>query len=67
MEHLIGGFGQLGWVAAKAALLYLTAVIDFRVSDSYSHSSAIMFATSALQPVWCDAPSPRPVSPSKYS
>jgi len=21
----------------------------------------------AVQPVWCDAPQPRPVSPSKYS
>jgi hypothetical protein len=24
-------------------------------------------ATQAVQPVWCDAPQPRPVSPSKYS
>ena len=27
----------------------------------------IIFATHAVQPVWCDAPQPRPVSPSKYS
>ena len=31
MEHITGGVGQLGWVAAKAVLLYLTAVIGFRV------------------------------------
>ena len=30
MEHLIGGVGELGWVAAKAALLYLTAVLCLR-------------------------------------
>ena len=33
----------------------------------HSCSSAIMLATSALQPVWCEAPRPFPVSPSKYS
>src|SRR3954466_11722575 len=27
----------------------------------------IMSATSPVHPVWCDAPSPAPVSPSKYS
>jgi formyltetrahydrofolate synthetase len=27
----------------------------------------IRCATSAVHPVWCDAPQPRPVSPSKYS
>jgi uncharacterized membrane protein YcaP (DUF421 family) len=31
MEHLTGGLGQLGWVATKALLLYLTAVIGFRL------------------------------------
>jgi uncharacterized membrane protein YcaP (DUF421 family) len=31
MEHLIGGISQLGWVAAKALLLYLTAVVGFRL------------------------------------
>jgi uncharacterized membrane protein YcaP (DUF421 family) len=31
MEHLTGGIGQLGWVAAKALLLYGTAVAGFRV------------------------------------
>jgi uncharacterized membrane protein YcaP (DUF421 family) len=31
MEHLTGGWEQLGWVATKALLLYLTAVIGFRV------------------------------------
>ena len=33
MNELIGGFGQLGWVAAKALLLYLTAVFGFRVGE----------------------------------
>ena len=32
MEHLIGGLGQLGWVAAKAILLYVSVVLGFRVS-----------------------------------
>ena len=31
MEHLIGGAGELGWVAAKAVLLYLTAVLGLRL------------------------------------
>ena len=31
MEHLIGRVGQLGWMAAKATLLYLTALIGFRL------------------------------------
>jgi len=30
MDHLIGGVGELGWVAAKAVLLYLTAVLCLR-------------------------------------
>ena len=33
MNELIGGFGQLGWVAAKALLLYLTAVFGFRLGE----------------------------------
>ena len=33
----------------------------------YSCSSAIILATRALHPVWCEAPRPRPLSPSKYS
>lgn len=31
MDHLIGGVGDLGWVALKAFLLYLTAVFGFRI------------------------------------
>jgi uncharacterized membrane protein YcaP (DUF421 family) len=31
MDHLIGGVGELGWVAAKAVLLYLTAVLCLRL------------------------------------
>jgi uncharacterized membrane protein YcaP (DUF421 family) len=33
MDHLIGGAGELGWVAIKALLLYLTAVFAFRVGQ----------------------------------
>jgi len=33
MEHLIGGIGELGWIALKALLLYLTAVLGFRVGQ----------------------------------
>jgi uncharacterized membrane protein YcaP (DUF421 family) len=33
MEHLIGGSGEIGWVAVKALLLYLTAVIGFRFGE----------------------------------
>ena len=33
MDHLIGGVGELGWVAAKAVLLYLTAVLCLRVGQ----------------------------------
>lgn len=33
MEHLTGHLDEIGWVVAKAALLYLTAVIGFRVGE----------------------------------
>ena len=33
MNELIGGFSQIGWVAAKAFLLYLTAVFGFRLGE----------------------------------
>lgn len=33
MEHLTGHLDEIGWVAAKAALLYLTAVIGFRLGE----------------------------------
>jgi uncharacterized membrane protein YcaP (DUF421 family) len=33
MEHLVGGSGEIGWVAVKALLLYLTAVIGFRLGE----------------------------------
>lgn len=33
MEHLVGGSGEIGWVAVKALLLYLTAVIGFRFGE----------------------------------
>lgn len=33
VSHLIGGGAELGWVAMKALLLYLTAVFGFRLSS----------------------------------
>jgi uncharacterized membrane protein YcaP (DUF421 family) len=33
MDHLIGDVGELAWVAAKAVLLYLTAVFCLRVGE----------------------------------
>jgi hypothetical protein len=33
VDQLIGGFAQLGWVALKALLLYVTAVIGFRLGE----------------------------------
>jgi uncharacterized membrane protein YcaP (DUF421 family) len=33
MFELIGGAGELGWVALKTLLLYLTAVIGFRLGE----------------------------------
>jgi hypothetical protein len=37
-----------------------------RYFPAFGHSS-IRFATSAVHPVWCDAPMPAPLSPWKYS
>ncbi len=36
MDHLIGGAGELGWVALKALLLYFTAVLCFRLGKRRS-------------------------------
>ncbi len=33
MSELLGGFSQLGWVAGKALLLYLTAIFGFRLGE----------------------------------
>ena len=33
MDHLVGGAAELGWVAAKAVLLYLTAVLGLRLGE----------------------------------
>ncbi len=33
MSELLGGFSELGWVAVKALLLYLTAVFGFRLGE----------------------------------
>ncbi len=33
MNHLFGGAADFGWVAVKALLLYVTAVIGFRVGE----------------------------------
>ncbi len=36
MDHLVGGADELGWVALKALLLYLTVVIGFRLGQRRS-------------------------------
>ena len=36
MSHVFGSAGEMGWVALKALLLYLTAVIGFRVGHRRS-------------------------------
>jgi uncharacterized membrane protein YcaP (DUF421 family) len=33
MSHLVGGASELGWIALKAALLYVTVVFCFRVTE----------------------------------
>jgi uncharacterized membrane protein YcaP (DUF421 family) len=33
MGHLVGGVGGVGWVVAKTLLLYLTALVGFRVGE----------------------------------
>ncbi len=33
MNELVGGASQVGWVAVKALLLYLTAVFGFRLGE----------------------------------
>lgn len=33
MSYLIGGAGSFGWVALKAVLLYVTAIIGFRLGE----------------------------------
>ena len=33
MEYLVGGYDEVGWVALKALLLYLTAVLGLRVGE----------------------------------
>ena len=36
MDHLIGGVDELGWIALKALLLYLTVVFGFRLGQRRS-------------------------------
>jgi uncharacterized membrane protein YcaP (DUF421 family) len=48
MEHLIGGAGELGWVAAKAVLLYLTAVLGLRLGERRTLADLSPFDSVAL-------------------
>jgi uncharacterized membrane protein YcaP (DUF421 family) len=43
MEHLIGGVEELGWVAAKAVLLYLTAVLGLRLGERRTLADLSLF------------------------
>ena len=51
MEHLIGGAGELGWVAAKAVLLYLTAVLGLRLGERRTLADLSPFDFVALAAV----------------
>ncbi|HEX2902126.1 MAG TPA: YetF domain-containing protein [Jatrophihabitans sp.] len=48
MTQLIGPAGQLGWVAAKAALLFLLAVTGFRLGErrTFAQLNAFDFAVA---------------------
>jgi hypothetical protein len=54
-------------ITRTAGVISLASGFGALGRHTYSCSSAIMLATKALQPVWWDAPRPRPLSPSKYS
>ena len=43
MEHLIGGLAELGWVAAKAVLLYLTAILGLRLGERRTLADLSLF------------------------
>jgi uncharacterized membrane protein YcaP (DUF421 family) len=43
MGHLFGGAGELGWVAAKALLLYLAAVLALRVGERRTLADLSLF------------------------
>ena len=52
--------------ARERGLVGVRAIVDSDYFPAFGHSS-IRFATSAVHPVWCDAPIPAPLSPWKYS
>ena len=43
MEHLVGGVGEVGWIALKALLLYLTAVLGLRVAPRRALADLSLF------------------------
>ena len=45
----------------------IVSIVAPPVSPARARRAAISTAASAVHPVWCDAPSPSPVSPWKYS
>ncbi len=51
MEHLIGGAGEVGWVAAKAVLLYITAVLGLRLGERRTLADLSPFDFVALAAV----------------
>ena len=51
MDHLIGGADELGWVAAKAVLLCLTAVLCFQFGGGRTLADLSPFAFVAVAAV----------------
>jgi uncharacterized membrane protein YcaP (DUF421 family) len=49
MQEIFGGAAQVGWVAAKAVLLYVTAVLGFRVAGrrTLAQLTAVDFVAGA--------------------
>src|SRR3954452_12771905 len=48
MEHLIGDYDEVGWVALKALLLYVTAVLGLRLGErrTLAHLSPFDFVAA---------------------
>lgn len=56
------------WTSLKNSLQKKAVIYEkYLFGCPHSSISNIRFAINAVQPVWCEAPSPWPVSPWKYS
>src|SRR5207244_8511856 len=67
-QDAFAGRGQvMGQGAAAGAASDDDHVVGGAHDPALHLSSSITVAISPVQPVWCDAPNPRPVAPWKYS